>query len=249
VGVAHPLDGIRAKIERAKEHIRNLDAEITTYLDGADHTLTATVKYDPSKGGYVREWNITGSPFPERFSVIIGEVVHQLRSSLDHLVWQLVLANGTKKPTDDLEFPVFWESSKYPAAARRKIKGVSSTAAKRIEELQPYNATHDLQDHPLLVLHNLDIIDKHRLLILVQGELNVWGGDLMKWQPREVDKVITLRLTRTRTAHADTDYQVTFDIAFDAFGSRRGEPVIPSLQQLTDFISGAIDSFSPEFKI
>src|SRR5437667_1155830 len=139
------LTGIDEKIKRSNEHIRNLDAEITTYLDGADHTLTATVKYDASKGGHVRDWVVSGSKLPPRLSVIIGEVVHQLRSSLDHLVWQLVIANDTEKTTNDLEFPVLWESSKYPARARRKIKGVSSTAAKRIEALQPYNAISNVE--------------------------------------------------------------------------------------------------------
>jgi hypothetical protein len=147
-----------------------------------------------------------------------------------------------------LEFPIIRESGKYPAVAGGKIKGVSSTAAKRIEGLQPYNAIGNIEDHPLLIIHNLDIIDKHRLLILVGGELKIWSGDFMKWQPGELDKVITHRLTRTPSAHPDADYQVSFDIAFDVFGSRRGEAVIPSLQQLTDFVSGVIDSFSAEFK-
>ena len=247
------LDGIREKIKRANEHIRNLDAEITPYLEGADHTLTATVKFDASRGSLFRDWLISGSPFPQRFSVIIGEVIHQLRSSLDHLVWQLVIAHGTEKTTDDLEFPIFWESSKYPAAARRKIKGVSPTAAKRIEGLQPYNAGGHIDDHPLLIIHKFDIVDKHQLLILVAGELKVWGDDITKimWKPSpgELDKVITSRLTRTPSAHADANYQLAFDIAFDTFGSRRGEAVIPSLQQLTDFVSGVIDSFSSEFKV
>jgi hypothetical protein len=250
--VAHPLDGIREKIKRANEHIRNLDAEITPYLDGADHTLTTTVKYDASKGGLVRDWRFSGSPLPERFSVIIGEVIHQLRSSLDHLVWQLVIAHSTEKTSNHLEFPIFREPGKYPTAARRKIKGVSLTAAKRIEGLQPYHATGNIEDHPLLITHNLDIIDKHQLLIIVAGELKVWGADIMNvmWNPSpgELDKVITHRLTRTPSAHADTNYQLAFDIAFETFGSRKGEAVIPSLQQLTDFVSGVIDSFSAEFK-
>lgn len=251
--MAHPLDGIREKIKRANEHIRNLDAEITPYLDGADHTLTATVRYDASKGDHVRDWRISGSPLPERFSVIIGEVIHQLRSSLDHLVWQLVIAHGTEKTTNDLEFPIFREPGKYPAAARRKIKGVGPTAAKLIEGLQPYHAIGNIEDHPLLIAHNLDIIDKHQLLIIVAGELKVWGADIMNvmWNPGpgELDKVITHRLTRTPSAHAGTNYQLAFDIAFDTFGSRKGEAVIPSLQQLTDFVSGVIDAFKSEFKV
>jgi len=245
--MAHPLNGIRAKIERAKEHIRNLDADITTYINGADHSITTSLHPDPSQPGYVRHVVINGGAFPERISVVAGEVVHQLRSSLDHLIRQLVIAEGTEAPTDNLEFPIFWEPEKYPAAARRKIKGVSSTAAARIESLQPYNSSMGMSaDHSLFVLHDLDRIDKHQLLILTAGELRLYGSE--KFFPEELDKVITCKPTRTLTAQPGTNYEVSFDIAFDTFGNRKGEPIIPSLQQLTDFVSGVIDSFNSEFK-
>jgi hypothetical protein len=244
--VAHPLDGIREKTKRAKEHIGNLDDEITTYLDGADHTLAVTTEYDSGKSGYWRNLVISGSSFPERFSVISGEVVHHLRSCLDHLVWQLVVSHGKEAPGDWLEFPIFWERTKYPPAARSKIKGISPAAADVIESFQPYNAAVAVEDHALFVLHALDRIDKHRLLILVAGELNIFGSQTAL--PSELNKKIVFRLTRTPTAHPDTNYQVSFDIAFDKFGTRRGEPVIPSLQQLTDFVSGVIDSLSAEFR-
>ena len=241
------LDGIREKIKRAKEHIRNLDAEITTYLDGADHAVTFTTEFDPGKGDYRRNAVVSGSAFPERFSIISGEVVHHLRSCLDHLVWQLVLAHDKEAPGDWLEFPIFWDLEKYPAGARSKIKGISPEAADLIERLQPYHAVGAEKDHPLLVLHDLDVIDKHRLLILVGGELNIFGGQTVLTS--ELNKKIVFQLTRTRTAHPDADYQISFDIAFDKLGTRRGEPVIPSLQQLTNFLSGVIDSFESEFKV
>jgi hypothetical protein len=131
--MSHPLDGCRAKIERAKEHIRNLDADISRYINEAGHTVTFSDHYDPSGGAFDRRMVINGPAIPARIMVIVGEIVHQLRSSLDHLVWQLVLANKTAAVTPDLEFPVFWERTKYPTAAKRKIKGISSGAVDLIE--------------------------------------------------------------------------------------------------------------------
>jgi hypothetical protein len=166
---------------------------------------------------------------------------------LDHLVWQLVIAYGKEAPGDWLEFPIFWEGEKYPAAAGSKIKGVSPEAADLIKRLQPYNAVGAEKDHSLFILHDLNRIDKHRLLIIIGGELKIFDDGVLS--PSELNKKIVFRLTRTRTAHPDTNYEVSFDIAFDKFGTRRGEPVIPSLQQLTDFLSGVIDSFESEFTV
>jgi hypothetical protein len=42
--------------------------------------------------------------------VILGEIIHDLRSSLDHVVWQLVIANGSL-PGYWNQFPIFSEGS------------------------------------------------------------------------------------------------------------------------------------------
>jgi hypothetical protein len=247
--MSHPLDGCRAKIERAKEHIRNLDPEITTLIDSTEHTVTVHTYYDARVTGFSRDLMINGPPIPDRIRIIIGEIVHQLRSSLDHLIWQLVLANKKEVPGDQLEFPVFWERAKYPSAAKRKIKGVSTRAEDIIESLQPYHAIPNADDHPLKILHDLDVIDKHRFIIVVAGELNIYGTTEFMFLPaNQCNDVVTLRLTRMPTRHPDTEYQTSFDIAFDTFGSRKTETLIPALQQLCDFVAGAIEQFSPCFK-
>jgi hypothetical protein len=57
-------------------------------------------------------------PPVEEWGVIIGDVVHNLRSALDHLVWQLTLANGNIPPAviprgkagkkwRDIRFPIY----------------------------------------------------------------------------------------------------------------------------------------------
>lgn len=52
------------------------------------------------------EVGLHGPPLPTRFSVLIGEIVHQFRSGLDHLLWQLVLVNRCQ-PHSRSEFPIF----------------------------------------------------------------------------------------------------------------------------------------------
>jgi hypothetical protein len=109
------------------------------------------------------------------WGTILGEIVHDLRSALEQLAWQLVFLNGTT-PTRDHSFPVLANkpSREFRAHMRREwtdsrgktrhgpLFGASDDAVALIEACQPYNGG-DCQF--LLGLHELWNTDKHRQLI------------------------------------------------------------------------------------
>ena len=94
----HPLAGCWAKVKRAKECIKNLNVEITAFLGSEPKPYRVVGKQDEQTGEYAF---IASCPsLPPRFAVLIGEIIHHLRSSLDHLLCALVTQNGasiTKK--------------------------------------------------------------------------------------------------------------------------------------------------------
>src|SRR4051812_17788784 len=112
----HPLDGCYAKIQRAEEHIKTLNMEISAFLEG-----------DPKPYQIVRQFQNDGLQYafiakgssivPIRFSVIIGEVFHQLRFSLDHLVCALVLKNGKSISTSH-QFPICTKAEHFDKALK-----------------------------------------------------------------------------------------------------------------------------------
>ena len=123
------LGGIREKLKRVSEQIDTVDQEVRRLLAGGQYRVTGLPDHE------LRQYSFKayGSPLPFRFSVITGEVVHHLRSCLDHLVWQLVLVNG-EKPTERNEFPICTTREKFTEACKRgKIRGVSGNAEQRIE--------------------------------------------------------------------------------------------------------------------
>ena len=154
----HPLDGCWAKIERAKEQIGNLDAEITALLNSGIYTVVG--ENQPERRRYA--FKLLGPPAPLRFAVITGEIVHHLRSAFDHVVWALAKKNAI--PHDErIQFPVCDSSEKFEKAVRGGIiKGVSRADRAPIEALQPYR-TSDPANSILRIVHDLDIADKHRL--------------------------------------------------------------------------------------
>src|ERR1700686_281492 len=91
--VSDRIHGVRLKIERAKKHIRDLGVRIRMFCESDAYTIG--VKPHPiAEIQQTTLYFASVDPIPDDISLIIGDAVHNLRSSLDHLAWQLVLANG-----------------------------------------------------------------------------------------------------------------------------------------------------------
>src|SRR5437879_11894927 len=90
--MTHPLDSCRVKIQRANEHIYNLNSEIRAFLDSS----YAVIRNHNTDSGQIeyRVRNVAQRYTGDKVAAIAGEVVHHLRSSFDHLAWQPVRANG-----------------------------------------------------------------------------------------------------------------------------------------------------------
>lgn len=151
------LPSIRAKIERAKEHLLQLDDELHTYLDGDPMALVRQIQPDGETS--VIAVQVVTQP-PVSLSVLVGEIAHQLRSAVDHIAYGLVLAAGNS-PTRRTSFPV----CKTRPNRLSVDGGVSSEALTRVDELQPYQQREPTA-HPLYVLNELWNVDKHRNLHL-----------------------------------------------------------------------------------
>jgi hypothetical protein len=177
------LDEILTKFERAHEHLNILNKEIERFIKGkpCGHTSKREPKGECEYDVIVRVQIKT--PPPIRLSVIIGEILYHIRSALDHLVYQLTLANGVtdEKILDSCEFPIFDKPTKFtltrksgerdPKSGLYKMRGVDAMAQAIIEGLQPYHSGANITTHPLWVLHQLCNIDKHRRLCLIQNPI------------------------------------------------------------------------------
>ena len=54
------------------------------------------------------------------WGVLIGEILHNLRSALDHLIWQLViLETGAPPTTTKTAFPIFETAAGYKSREAR----------------------------------------------------------------------------------------------------------------------------------
>ncbi len=105
---------------------------------------------------------------------MIGDFIHNLRSALDHLVFQLVV-NAPPEAATRIAFPVCLKDAVFKDITRSKVAPfISATALAEIEKLQPYSTGQGERDI-LWILSQLDIIDKHRLLIVTKSKIRPTG--------------------------------------------------------------------------
>jgi hypothetical protein len=159
---------VRAKLDRAFETLGCLRREIERFLDDGPGPMS----FNRDAADFARQVRAhSNRALPMRFSILSGEVVHHLRSCLDHIIWALADSQVKSGPgAAKLEFPIFHAKPSNKSSFDRKIAGVPDGARQIIERLQPYHRpeailTGPLND-PLWVIHDLDRVDKHRELTI-----------------------------------------------------------------------------------
>jgi hypothetical protein len=165
--------------------------------------------------------------------VLAGEIVHHLRSCFDHIAWHLSVL--PVKNFKRIEFPVF-EYAPIKQDGRKlfegKIAGIANADVRSlIEGLQPYQAGDPLNDpllnDPLWIIHDFDIVDKHRELVISRPTGTVVFPVEMKPVLERYQRAHP-ELDSAQVARHFQDYGVLQPyISFRDFGRRKLQPVIP----------------------
>jgi hypothetical protein len=153
-------DNLQAKVDRADELRQSIEREINEYLLAGPFRLRDQMLPDPPRFEVFVD---SIDPPPPRLGVLVGDFVHNLRSALDHVVWQLALTRGDE-PSTELQFPIVSDRERWPGAVRRRLPDVPDEAVRLIETMQPYHHD-DPMTHPLAVLRDLSNEDKHRVIL------------------------------------------------------------------------------------
>lgn len=159
------------KFDRAQEHLRDLKDEVIRYTDRHPYMAERIPPTKQDNGIWSYALRVTEQPDP-RIAILAGDVVHNLRTSLDHLY---VALTGDKKR----EFPIYdkdpWERDAngrlFPNRLKDRKRFTATIARAKpraktiIKELQPYRAGNLWHSHALSTIRRLDNADKHRNLI------------------------------------------------------------------------------------
>jgi len=246
----------RVKVERAKEHVRNLESEIQAFWQRRPYEILTDD--DPDPGNYIARVRAREQP-PIRWGAVAGDAIHNLRSALDVLIHQLVTHATGKHPRAKLAFPIYDTRHECEAAGFREIERASKTAVGIVKALKPYK----LGNEPLWLIKHLDNVDKHRVLLVVGSAFtnvrinlaaafpdlwNLLPGLWVGLKPQLDPELCPLQdgaiLFRARRDHMQMQPQFTFEIAFGEDETVRGKPIVPTLHQFADVVDGIVDQFA-----
>lgn len=162
-------DGPFRKVDWAKHHGESYGKMLHDWA--ATHPIEIRKQVNRDSGAHRWLAYFRSQPPPE-VGLALGDIVHNLRSALDHLVFLLVKANG-QAPGRVNAFPIYTDPDKFwnlRQSRRDPLRNVSAKWAEEIARWQPFAMSPDAPgDDSLAVLSMLDNIDKHRNLILTAG--------------------------------------------------------------------------------
>jgi hypothetical protein len=162
------LSNVRDKIDRAKHHLDDIDAALKVVL-GTETNTQLPIAYDFDLDRKQLIINLTKcQPIDPTLPLMIGDCIHNLRSALDHLVYRLALENQVSHiAANKTFFPIYLDKTQFDERVEKLVKPfISASVLAEIEKSQPYSAYDVPEEADIWILSRLDIIDKHRLLIV-----------------------------------------------------------------------------------
>ena len=234
------------KVERAREHIRDLESEIAGFRNRNPYRVMS--ERNAQHGGTDAVVRVL-EPVPTAWSAIASDAIHNLNVALDYM-WQRAV-HGSKVARGDY-FPV----CANPEEAERRFKGRQSgrvqQAVKVLRDAGAFSAAN-----PFHAIREFDNTDKHDTISLVACYLPEWGIDIgrsvgarrpivfrqrfAEW--RSIEDGLVLYSLAATLSEVDVDHELPFEIVFGQPEALKGEPVIPAIQRLAQAVDDLASAF------
>ncbi|MGA8804861.1 MAG: hypothetical protein WB866_09235 [Solirubrobacterales bacterium] len=186
----HPwLVGPEAKLDRAIEHLETVKEACERFLK--TQPFTVSTEFESEADCYVARFR-QRREMPIAVGVIVGEVVHDLRSALEHVAWLLATAHADdpaklweKGTREKITFPVAKKREHFDSHSLMEF--ISVPAQRVLDELQPHTRgnPYQVERHPLAALHDFWNVDKHRVVHGGIGEFDL--STTVSWTPMAID--------------------------------------------------------------
>ena len=234
------LKGAFLKVGWAKKHISDLSNKSSAFL--GSNPYFGLPKFD-AKANRTRFVLENVPEIPTEIRLLLGDAAHNLRTALDHLSCELVRSTGVSEPK--VYFPICESEQVYKSESAGKTKGMPGSAKQLIDRLNPYGGGN----HLLWGIHQLDIIDKHRLLLTTTLKTGGWSVTLDQ-TARDYGFAFIPALKSGDVIgdlegnhESDKQMSVTPQIAFGEPEVFAGDPLFPTLPILADYVEGIIREF------
>jgi hypothetical protein len=151
------------KTTRAKVHLEELREELSIFKYSKPYSISTEDDVERDRFRI----KIDSHEIPDKVSLIVGDLLYCLRSSLDQLVWSLAKLNV--RDPKRTQFPIFEiDNRETRRSFKQQTAGIPAYAVSIIEGLQPYHGPDAaaIRSRLLWRLNALCNIDKHRRIPL-----------------------------------------------------------------------------------
>lgn len=163
---AASLEGVWAKLARAQEHHDLLEQEVRDFIEQDPQPIGLSIPYLDTESGWHVCLAIAREPPPPRLGVLLGDLLHNVRSALDHLVRQLVILNEETPRAGGRgnDYPLAMTEHEWRTAEGSSLRGVAEEHRATIQITQPYRAGPGAEDTIPGHLRRLSDVDKHQVV-------------------------------------------------------------------------------------
>ena len=163
------------KLDWAKQHISDLNGKINAYLALRPFQLFIVQGPEMAQRQYRIE---TDPPIPTEFALIIGDTIHNLRAALDIMIFGLI--GDIASQLENISFPFCKNADSVESTiSGRQIRLAGERVVEAIRSLEPYPTGK----HKLYAIHDMDIRDKHKLLVPVGRNAKLSEDELRSLEP------------------------------------------------------------------
>jgi hypothetical protein len=169
--VAEPFEGAWLKWGMAVMNAKVLKDNVITLAGQPDLRVETTYAtyYDAKRHCVILFIAEIGEPFPVLWGLLLGNVVHNYRSCLDHIAWALYKRGRTpdlpERKERNVYFPIHGDRVKFNESLKRKLPGVRRADIAIVRRYQPYRPGKTrVHRHVFTVLDALAQHDKHRTI-------------------------------------------------------------------------------------
>lgn len=122
------------------------------------------------------EWVLDSAPDYTEAALLLGDVVHNLRTAMDHAMWAVTPERVQVKSPTEVAFPLYAQEVKFKKWMSKRESWYGQKVFEVLSYAQPFNSVGTGKLHPLHILQFLSNTDKHRLLNIVAHNQVDMGG-------------------------------------------------------------------------
>lgn len=236
------FESAKLKIERANQHIAELHALLKVHFVADQARVTC--EFDDKRRMYDL-WVSASGDLPPMVPIVVGDIAHNLRSALEHVASDIIALAHGEGSRKGSAFPMHeTRENLVDMVDKGKIKAAFPEVAKAIvETIRPFKDGNKL----LWATGQLWNIDKHRLPILSVSVTRVSGVSAVDANGGGFfDMTGVLDQGRVHVGGSCFPLTVTnygkasFAVFFNEVGLLEGDPLIPTLAQMSQLVSQAV---------